>query len=802
MFKPRWYKVLADLWGNKVRSLLVIASIGIGLFAVGMITSMHVILSEDMRSGYESVNPANIQISTNYFNDDLVDRIRNVEGVRQAEGIADVSLQVETGVDQWSEIKLSAIPDIKSKEISLVKLEEGVWPPAKHELVVDRYKLNELNAGVGDMVTIKLWSGKTRQMRLVGVVQDQTIGATRPGGFFMSPVQGYITDDTLDWFEQPRLMNTLLVTAENGANDPNHLDQLANRVVNEIEDSGATVVSSAVRTSNDHPNRVYIQAITSVLYLLGVLILFLSAFLITNTLSALLNQQVQQIGVMKTIGARRIQIMGVYMVLILVFSIVAFIIAAPLAAQASYIVLNLFSRQVNLELQGFRFIPFAVFLQLALALIVPQAAGFLPILHGTRISAVEAFNGLNRMKSTARKSWLDGFLSRLRKIPRPQLISLRNTFRNRVRLGLTLFTLTLGGAIFIATFNVRASLENKVERISRYFLADVNLTLARNYRISEVEQALKDVDGVGLVEGWAAVRSELVMDDGSVGESLTMLGPPANSTLVEPVLLDGRWVTAGDQNAIAVSERFLELYPDLKAGDKIRLKVDGDEVDFVVVGVFQLSGKSGGFLAYSTYEYLSKLTHTTDRASSYRIVADHPNLTLKEQKQLGQRIERQLDKRGFTIADISEGQSITDSTSDGLNALLIFLLILATLTAVVGSIGLTGTMSLNVLERVREIGVMRAIGASNRSVIGLVIIEGLIIGMISWVFGTLLAFPISSLLTNAINLSLFGAFSQFTFTPIGIVIWLGVVLALSVVASVMPARNAARLTIREVLAYE
>jgi putative ABC transport system permease protein len=802
MFKPRWYKVFADLWGNKVRSLLVIASIGIGLFAVGMITSMHVILSEDMRQGYASVNPANVQIAADYFDDDLVKRIRNVDGVRQAEGVADVSLQVKSGENEWSEIQLTAIPHIKDKEIGQVKLVEGTWPPADHEIVIERYKLADLNASLGDVITIKLWSGKTRQMRIVGVIQDETIGATRPGGFFMSPVQGYVTLETLDWLEQPLLMNKLLVTAKTGREDPAQLDQLANRIVKEIEDSGRTVVSSAVRTSNDHPNRVYIQAITSVLYLLGLLILFLSAFLITNTLSALLNQQVQQIGVMKTIGARRIQIMGVYMVLILGFSLTAFLIAAPLAAQASYVVLELFSRQINLELSGFRFIPLAVFLQLGLALVIPQAAGFLPILKGTRISAVEAFSGLNRVKATGRKSWLDEALKRMRKIPRPQLISLRNTFRNKVRLGLTLLTLTLGGAIFIATFNVRASLGNHIERIGKYFLADVNLTLARNYRMSEVEQALKDVPGIGLIEGWATVRSELVMDDGSVGESLTMLGPPAASTLVEPVLLDGRWVTVGDQNAIAVSERFLEVFPDLKAGDTLKLKVNGDEVNFVVVGVFQLSGKSGGFLAYSTYEYLSRLTNTTDRASSYRIMADHPNLTLNEQKELSQRIENRLEQRGFNLADISEGKSLTDTTSDGLNALLIFLLILATLTAVVGSIGLTGTMSLNVLERVREIGVMRAIGASNRAVMDLVIVEGLIIGLISWVFGTLLAFPISSLLTNVVNLSLFGAFSPFTFTPTGIVIWLGVVLGLSVTASVMPARSAARLTIREVLAYE
>jgi putative ABC transport system permease protein len=80
--------------------------------------------------------------------------------------------------------------------------------------------------------------------------------------------------------------------------------------------------------------------------------------------------------------------------------------------------------------------------------------------------------------------------------------------------------------------------------------------------------------------------------------------------------------------------------------------------------------------------------------------------------------------------------------------------------------------------------------------------EGVLIGMISWFLGTLLAFPISILMSNAINYALFGATVAFTFTPNGIFIWLVVVLTLSVLASVLPARNSARLTIREVLAYE
>ena len=81
-------------------------------------------------------------------------------------------------------------------------------------------------------------------------------------------------------------------------------------------------------------------------------------------------------------------------------------------------------------------------------------------------------------------------------------------------------------------------------------------------------------------------------------------------------------------------------------------------------------------------------------------------------------------------------------------------------------------------------------------------VEGLLIGTMSWLFGVVLALPIGSLMANAINLALFGAPAEFTFTPLGVILWLAVVITLSVLASVGPARNATRLTIREVLAYE
>jgi putative ABC transport system permease protein len=137
-----------------------------------------------------------------------------------------------------------------------------------------------------------------------------------------------------------------------------------------------------------------------------------------------------------------------------------------------------------------------------------------------------------------------------------------------------------------------------------------------------------------------------------------------------------------------------------------------------------------------------------------------------------------------------------------LHILVIILLAMALLTALVGSIGLAGTMSMNVLERTREIGVLRAIGAVDLEIIKSVVIEGVMIGLITWVLAVAASLPVSYALLQIIGRAMMGSSIELSITAQGMIIWLGVVVVLAVVASILPARNAARLTIREVLAYE
>ncbi|MDX9990526.1 MAG: FtsX-like permease family protein [Anaerolineales bacterium] len=809
--RPRWRKIFLDLFDNWTRTLLVVFSIAVGVFSIGVISGAYVIIKNDMSASYAANKPANIELRMSDFDRDFLSSIENARGIGEVEGRRVLSTRARReDSSKWTALDMVAVDDFEENKINLLTPISGSMIPAKNEVVVERKVLQEFKIAVGESIVFELVDGSTKSLKVVGIAQDPTTGA----GDFLAPPFVYISMDSLRSLRQPDMFNRVYATVSENQNDGAHIRAVGADLKDRIEKSGETVARSRTALTNEHPLASTVNAILGILLALGVLIVFLSSSLIANTLAALLNQHLRHIGVMKLVGGRRNQVFAMYLVLILTFGLLALAIAVPAGGLGAYELANYIASMLSFTILGKRIVPLAFYIQIAVGILVPLLAGFGPVLNGSRITVLRAISGDStsdgggqEQGDAPRESAFDRSQQRVTAalarrgihFPRPLLISLRNTFRRKSRLLLTLFTLTMGGAIFIGVFNVRVTLFDYMDNVGRYFVADVTLDFDQPYRLNEIEKVARQVPGVVDVEGWAFAIAEVLYPDGTVAENLTVLAPPAGSKMVDARPVSGRWLQAGDTRAIAVTEGMLRSFPNLKAGDFLRVKIGGQEQDWEVVGIFQFIDREG-LIAYGTYEHFSREANLAGRSVSYRVVTDRHDEPY--QAAMSEALDKHFRDAGYKLRQARPGLSALNNATESLDILVIFLLIMALLTAIVGAMGLTGTMGMNVLERTREIGIMRAIGAGNAEVMRMVIVEGVVIGSISWVLGIFLAIPLTYLLSLIVSLAVFETPIRVVFTPTGYIIWLGIVLLLSALASVVPARNAARLTIREVLAYE
>jgi putative ABC transport system permease protein len=793
-----WRKVWRDLWGNKVRTILVMLSIAVGVFAVGSVSSSFVMILNDMDADYQSANPHGAILYCAPFDDDLLDAVRRIPAVGQAEGRSGIAARVQLGPDELVPIEILSIPPVDEIQVDYLRphtpgsdltLEE-------QEILIERSVLGALPIASGDVLKVELAGGRIRELQVTAMVHDVT-------GFpyvFSGQISGFVTPDTMEWLGGSRDYNRLYFTVAENPKDEAHVRAVADEVADRVERGGREVYFTFILQPGRHFATDITQALGAIMGILGALAVFLSGFLVINTITALLAQHVRQIGVMKAVGGRTGQLVGMYVVLVLSFGLLALVVAVPLSAFMAYNVAAGIASFLNFSPGPFRVPLGALVLQAVVALVVPVGAALIPVWSGTRITIREAISDYGLGRGRFGRGLFDRLLENVRRLPRPLLISLRNTFRRKARLALTLSTLTLAGAIFIAVVNLHAAIDAAITETFGYLLSDVNVTLDRPFRLERVEPLAMRVPDVVGVEGWGGGIGEVLSDDKSTAVEVSILAPPAASTLIDPTMSAGRWLLPQDENGLAIGNHLISERPDLKVGDEIVIKIDDRETTWQIVGIYRMAGNVVPPIVYANYEYLTRVQNQIDRVSNLRVVTASSDMATQERA--AKALEASFKEAGVQVAQITTGTDTIAQQTATTDILVIFLLIMAVLIALVGGLGLMGMMSMNVLERTREIGVMRAIGASDGAIMLLVIVEGMLVGLISWVLGAVLAIPISALMANVVGASMFQTPLDFVLSINGFLMWLGGVVVLSALASFLPARSAARLTIREVLAYE
>ncbi len=706
LLKPRWRKVFTDLWNDKTRTGLVVASIAAGVFAIGMIISAYVIMREDINRSYAAVDPPNIEVRTDPFDQDLVKFIEKVPGVEAVEGRRILAVRARRGAENWMDLTLVGMDNFESN-INRRTPVEGVGVAGKDETVISQDVMHVSGLHAGDVIEVALPDGSSHFLTVVGLVSDQTTSKPDPAANNLM----FVTDKTLNSLGLDGTYNLLYLTVNDGGNGKS-IASVAAAVQDKVENSGRTVYHVDEHLSTRHPMADIVLAIVGMLGVLGGLITILSSSLIVNTLNALLAQQLRQIGVMKLVGAWRVQIMGMYLVLVISYGVIALMIALPLGAVVGYGFAWFMAYLMGAMLQGFRIVPVAVITQTFIAILIPLGAGFFPVNNGARTSVQEAINNYHPGNQSAANT-RNRFSHWISWISRPILLSFRNTFRKHERMLLTIFTLTVAGAVFIAVFNVRDSVSNVMENLLQNYLCDVTINFSQPYRIDKIRQTLLEipgVEGVEGVEGWAATTGEIQDENDNLVSNISIVAPPQDTQLLDLKLVAGRWLLPGEERAIVVADSLYLIYPDLHPGDQLIIKLPGQPKEsWTVVGVFPFLALFGDPMAYANYEFISAENHQLHRATSYRIIT-HLHDPASNQE-LTRRIDTYLTERNFAVQSVQSGSALRQKATLAINVLISFLLIMAVLTALVGSMGLTGAMSINVLERTREIGVMRTIGA-------------------------------------------------------------------------------------------
>ncbi|HEY6252014.1 MAG TPA: FtsX-like permease family protein [Candidatus Angelobacter sp.] len=795
-----WHKAIRDFWQESARTVLVVLAIAIGIAAFAAVLSAYAVLTRELDKGYLATNPASATLRMDAIDDALIFALLADRDVSNAEPRRVLHGQIKAGPADWRNLVIFVVKDYGNIRVSKVVPEQGAWPPATGEVLIERDAFQVAHAKIGDTVTIRLGQGKEQTLHVSGRVHDVGQAQAR----MENTVYGYITLDTLARLgEKPYLDRLNILVAQNRF-DEQHIRSVAQDIKKLVESRGHTVRRVDIPRPGKHPHADIMGLLLLIMASFGFLVLMLSGILVVNLLTAMMASQVRQIGMMKAIGGTRGQIARIYFGQALLLGIAALAIALPVGILGSRTLSRSFALLLNFDITSFA-VPLWVYLSaVAVGLVVPLLAAAYPVRKGSAISVREALAYFGVARNTFGAGIFDSMLAGIGGKFRPLFLAIRNSFRRRMRLALTLASLAVGGIFFMSAINIRTSVINTIDHQFASKKYDLTVFLADEYAAIPIERAIRNTAGVARGEGWFIGEGLLPPHPGAgehgsntlAGEFFNVMAVPPGTKMISLEIVEGRDLLPGDVDAIVVSTSLAAKLPQMKVGSTISFRMGPDLTSWHVVGIAREFWPPP--VAYIPQAFIDQrhpgmrtdvllALDKTDAASMNAVKAN---------------LERSMEKEGIRIGGSMSKADRRVGIDQHMLMIYVFLVVISGLIAVVGGLGLATTMSLNVTERRREMGVIRAIGARPATVWLIVVAEGVVVGMLSWALAALVAWPLSKVLGDALLRLVFHTNLDSLFQLQGLFVWLALSVVLSAVASFLPAWSASQITVRDALAYE
>ncbi len=793
-------KSLADVTRYKGRTLLVVIAIFIGVFGLTCIRMTENTLASTIAFsvGDQTLQP-DILMAVNKLDITLLPQLNSVSTVKvvQYETTLTTLWHVQRAPG-YVTIKITSYPDPQHISLSHIELVSGRYPRAG-EIVMEYGDKGIQDINIGDKVTIDTTQGSTKLL-VVGLVRT---AGSNPA--VSDNAQAYMSNDGIAQLPA-------VTTLDSPHRDPTRLQFIAVKTSNitQVE----TTAMSLQNILQGHNVKILLTGFPTVstlswnqfsglftlLNLLVLLAIIISTILMFNTVTMLITEQTAIIGTMKTIGGTSLRILLGYLLTVGIYCLAATLPAIILGTAAGFFLASMIAATIPLA-PGPLTIPLdLIALSLLVGFGVPLGAALLPIWNGIRISIRDALSAYRVQVPDSK-----GILTKLHfgsNWPSQTVqLGLRSLFRTRWRTTLVLLTLSIAGMSFLTIQIVTTSVNNTVGSAYNHLSGDVEVD-TENTSFSQIHTQLSALPNVTHVERYGAIGATTIWG------RVQVWGFDPTTQLYHYQLTSGRWFRPGDTNTVLLSDDMVQR-SGLHTGNTFTMTNQrGQPTTWIIVGTVQQTVDSFGLVGATIvpvetlYQFQGVPTAVLSDAAQRILIEtqDHSQQALNQLTDKIGAIALSSNSKGAGIVNVFLLQNEVIRQQRSWFGIYGLFYVVALIIGIVGILGLTNELTASVMERRREIGILRSIGGSSLRITQMFWVQGLALGCIAWCIGALLGTPLAYLFLQLFSRLIIP--TQFVVNPIAFILMLVGIVVIATLASIAPALQASRMRIANMLRYE
>lgn len=786
----KFKKAINDLKSNFSRTVLVIFALIIGVWGAGSIFVSYTILQNDLNENFIQTSPPHVIFTSKDFSGLDLDAFRNRPDIESAEFRDESFQRIEVHPGEWIPLWLFAVEDFTHFNLARFYKEGGNQIPEEGTMLIERNGQLVSDLKIGSLANIRA-GNRPLKVPISGICFDPAQAPATQDAF----IYGYVDQKTFTDISGETTNHRLILRLKN-VKTQQDVQAAANKLVDDFKTSGITLSSVKIPKLNEHPHQWQLNTLLFLEGSIGLLAFLMAAVLVSQLMGSILARQVRQIGVLKAIGATRFAVFQIYGTMIMLLGIVAGIIAVPLAIVSGYGYAGFVAGILNFEILTTNVPGYVYLCLIGASLILPIIFSLPALLKGIAISVQDAISDYGIQQRVPEKK-----ANRLSRgvLPYNLVLAVRNTMRQKKRLVITVITMALGVAIFSTGFNVRSSLAALLSDVKNSMKHDVQVVLNNQIPKEEALLPFKNIANISRIETWNGGKGELQSKVVSSTDGVGIIALPYNTDLLKYKLISGRWLRNSTEPEIVMNQKAKELYEELSLGGFQVLNLGGKSLNVKLVGVVEEFDKAKIYMDINQYDAFANPTHAVN---SIMFVAK--NNDFEHVVALKKDIENAITLSDLSVFYVMSQAERVKIIYDHLNIILTTIVFFALLVLIVSAMGMASATSINIMERTREIGVLRAIGATPKQIYRLFISEGMIVSIASIFLGLLLAWPLSIAASGFFgNLMLGEGISlTLTFSFNGLWITLVATLVFGWLASRIPARKAINVSTREALNYE